>query len=128
MRLVLLPQAVKIMLPAIISQMVVALKDTSLGAYIVAPGLTKVGEQIEDEFGNTMQTAIVLALLYILTNLVLTWIATLIQRRLIGETKPIDVEDLAGGHAHVPGGPDGAAGPTGPTGSSGSAEQYGEQG
>ena len=30
MNIVLLPQAVKIMIPAIISQMVVALKDTSL--------------------------------------------------------------------------------------------------
>ena len=38
--LVLLPQAVKIMLPAIISQMVVALKDTSLGYAVAAPGLT----------------------------------------------------------------------------------------
>jgi glutamate transport system permease protein len=43
MNTVLLPQAVKIMLPAIISQMVVALKDTSLGYYILAPGLTAVG-------------------------------------------------------------------------------------
>ena len=34
MNIVLLPQAVKIMLPAIISQCVVALKDTSLGFYI----------------------------------------------------------------------------------------------
>ena len=43
MTIVLLPQAVKIMLPALISQLVVALKDTSLGAYILAPGLTYVG-------------------------------------------------------------------------------------
>ena len=46
MNIVLLPQAVKIMLPAIISQCVVALKDTSLGYAIVAPGLTTVGKQI----------------------------------------------------------------------------------
>ena len=102
MRLVLFPQAVKIMLPAIISQLVVALKDTSLGAYILAPGLTKIGEQIEDEFGNTMQVAIVLAALYILTNLLLTWIATLVQRKLIGDNKPIDVEDLAGHQTEGP--------------------------
>ena len=38
MRIILLPQAVKIMLPAIISQCIVALKDTSLGFYILAPG------------------------------------------------------------------------------------------
>ena len=44
-RIILLPQAVKIMLPAIISQMVVALKDTSLGYAVAAPGLTEIGER-----------------------------------------------------------------------------------
>jgi len=97
MRLVLLPQAVKIMLPAIISQLVVALKDTSLGAYILSPGLTKVGAAIEDEFrATTVQTAIVLALLYILTNLLLTWIATWVQHRLVGERSPLDVTSIPG--------------------------------
>jgi glutamate transport system permease protein len=90
-RVVLLPQAVKIMLPAIISQMVVALKDTSLGYYIVAPGLTFVGKQIYTEFGNQLQTVIVVAALYILANLVLTWIATWVQRRFVGEKKPLEV-------------------------------------
>ena len=40
MRIILIPQAVKIMLPALISQAIVALKDTSLGYAILAPGLT----------------------------------------------------------------------------------------
>jgi len=44
--IVLLPQAVKIMVPAIISQCVVVLKDTSLGYAVAAPGLTQVGEAI----------------------------------------------------------------------------------
>ena len=44
MRIILLPQAVKIMLPAIISQCIVALKDTSLGFYILAPVLTSTGQ------------------------------------------------------------------------------------
>jgi glutamate transport system permease protein len=93
MRLVLLPQAVKIMLPAIISQMVVALKDTSLGFYIGAPGLTAVGKAIYGQFHNQMQTVIVLAALYVAVNLVLTWVATLIQRRLVGEQKPLEVTE-----------------------------------
>jgi glutamate transport system permease protein len=97
MTLVLLPQAVKIMLPAIISQLVVALKDTSLGAYIIAPGLTKVGEQIDDEFRvTTLQTAMVLAALYILTNLALTWLATKVQHRLVGERSPLDTTAIPG--------------------------------
>ncbi len=88
MAIVLLPQAVKIMLPAIISQMVVALKDTSLGYYIVAPGLTAVGKAIYTQFGNQFQTVIVVASLYILANLVLTAVATWVQHRIMGTKKP----------------------------------------
>lgn len=96
MTIILLPQAVKIMLPAIISQMVVALKDTSLGYYITAPGLTFVGKQIYGEFDNQLQTVIVLAALYIAVNLVLTWIATLVQRRFVGEKQPLEVTEVGG--------------------------------
>jgi glutamate transport system permease protein len=88
---VLLPQGVKIMLPAIISQCVVALKDTSLGYAILAPGLTAVGKAIFQQFSNQLQTAIVLAAIYVAANLVLTWIATWVQRRLVGERKPLEV-------------------------------------
>ncbi|HLN77939.1 MAG TPA: amino acid ABC transporter permease [Nocardioidaceae bacterium] len=93
MNIVLLPQAVKIMLPAIISQMVVALKDTSLGYYILAPGLTAVGKQIYGQFFNQFQTAIVLASIYIVVNLILTWIATWVQRKLVGEKQPMLVSE-----------------------------------
>jgi glutamate transport system permease protein len=91
MTTVLLPQAVKIMLPAIISQMVVALKDTSLGYYILAPGLTAVGKPIYLEFSNQVPTAIVITGIYVAVNLVLTWVATLVQKRLVGEKKVLDV-------------------------------------
>jgi len=86
-----LPQAVRIMLPALVSQCVVALKDTSLGYYIVAPGLTAVGKQIYLEFFNQVPTAIVLAALYIACNLLLTALATWLQRRYVGERSPVDV-------------------------------------
>jgi glutamate transport system permease protein len=88
---VLMPQGVKIMLPAIISQCVVALKDTSLGFYVLAPGLTRVGKSIYTEFANQVQTAIVIAALYILVNLVLSWVATWAQRRFVGDKKPLEV-------------------------------------
>ena len=94
MTLVLLPQAVKIMLPAIISQLVVALKDTSLGYVILAPGLTFIGKQIYGEFKNQFQVAIVLAALYIIVNLILTYIATRVQKRLVGDTtSPVPLAD-----------------------------------
>jgi glutamate transport system permease protein len=91
MTAVLLPQAVKIMLPAIISQMVVALKDTSLGYYILAPGLTAVAKPIYLEFDNQVPTAIVITALYVVVNLILTWVATKVQKRLVGEKNPLDL-------------------------------------
>lgn len=90
---ILMPQGVKIMLPAIISQCVVALKDTSLGYYIVAPGLTWVAKAIYGEFTNQVPTAIVLAAMYIVTNLVLTWVATWAQRRFVGEHEVVVADD-----------------------------------
>jgi glutamate transport system permease protein len=100
MNIILLPQAVKIMLPSIISQCVVALKDTSLGYYILAPGLTAVGKAIYTEFQNQVQTAIVVAGIYVAVNLVLTAIATWVQRKYVGENKlsvPMVGQDAAGG-------------------------------
>lgn len=88
---VLLPQGVKIMLPSIISQMVVALKDTSLGYYILAPGLTAVAKPIYLEFGNQVPTAIVITAIYVAINLMLTLLATIAQKRLIGEKKELFV-------------------------------------
>jgi len=92
MNLIQLPQAVKIMLPAIISQCVVALKDTALGQYILAPGLTAVAKQIYLGFGNRIPTIIVVAAMYIVVNLILTWVATLAQKKFVGDKKkPLEI-------------------------------------
>lgn len=98
MRIVLIPQAVKIMLPAMISQTIVALKDTSLGYAILAPGLTYAGKLVFGEFRNIIQTGLVLAAVYITLNLLLSWLATWAQRRFAGERK-IDVTTVGAGLA-----------------------------
>lgn len=94
-QIVLLPQALRIMLPAIISQTVVALKDTSLGYAILAPGLTIAGKLVFGEFRNTLQTAFVLAVIYIIANLALTYLATWAQKKYAGEKK-IEVSAVGG--------------------------------
>jgi glutamate transport system permease protein len=96
MTLIQLPQAVKIMLPAIISQCVVALKDTALGFYIAAPGLTIVGRQIYLGFANRIPAIFVIAAIYILVNLMLTWLATVAQRKYVGERKPLEIPMVGG--------------------------------
>jgi len=100
MNIVLLPQAVKIMLPSLISQCVVALKDTSLGFAIGAPGLTYVGKQIYTEFQDQVQAAIVVTAMYVVVNLILTAIATWLQKKYVSEKNPLEltrVGNLDGG-------------------------------
>ncbi len=89
--IVLMPQAVKIMIPAIISQCVVALKDTSLGYAILATGLTSVARPLYTQFQNHVPVYIVIALIYIAVNLVLTALATYAQKRFVGEKKVLEV-------------------------------------
>ncbi len=83
--LILLPQAVRIMLPSIVSQCVVALKDTSLGYAVAAPGLVLLMTRIGQQFGNQLPTYLVTAVLYVLMCSTLTAIATWTQRRFTGQ-------------------------------------------
>jgi glutamate transport system permease protein len=80
-RLILVPQAVRIMLPAIVSQMVVLLKDSALGFIVAYPELLRSGRRIYTNIGNIIPTAIVIAAIYITINLMLTAVATYLERR-----------------------------------------------
>jgi glutamate transport system permease protein len=91
MTVVLLPQAVKIMIPAIISQMVVALKDTSLGYAVAGLGLTRIAKPIYQQFGNHVPTIIVITAMYVVINLMLTWLAIWVQKKFVGEKKVLEV-------------------------------------
>ena len=81
LRLVLLPQAVRVMLPALISQLVVLLKDTSLGFVISYPELLRTGQQLVQVLDNPLQLFVLIAIIYILINLVLSSIATVLEGR-----------------------------------------------
>lgn len=82
MRTILLPQAVTVMLPAIISQMVVALKDSALGYLIGYVEIVRSGQQLGAFFGNYLPALIVVAVIMIVLNSTLTWFATWLERRL----------------------------------------------
>ncbi|MCF6507501.1 amino acid ABC transporter permease [Blastococcus sp. MG754426] len=82
MRIVLLPQAFRTMLPAIISQLIVVLKDTSLVTFIANfDELLSQGESIQRNLGNPIQTFFVIAVLYIAINYALGRLAQWIQAR-----------------------------------------------
>lgn len=84
MTLVLLPQAVRSMLPAIISQLVVLLKDTALGFILTYNELLYVAKQIGGrgafDFPYVL-TYLIVAAVYIATCIVLSLLATWLERR-----------------------------------------------
>jgi glutamate transport system permease protein len=81
-RLVLLPQAFRIMLPALISQLVVVLKDTSLGFIISYEELLNVARQLTQVLHNPLQMYFVVGVFFILVNYTLSKLAGYTQRRL----------------------------------------------
>ena len=99
MRTVLLPQAFRTMLPALISQLVVVLKDTSLagllGFYIE---LLKRANLLASNLDNPLQALFVAGVIYILINYGLSRLATWLERRLSraqgGEAAMQEVEQV----------------------------------
>lgn len=82
-RLVLLPQGVRAMLPAIVSQLVILLKDTALGSIISFNELLYVGRQMggRPEFGFPfVPSYIVVAAIYIGICGLLTFVAHRLER------------------------------------------------
>jgi glutamate transport system permease protein len=82
MRLVLLPQAITAMLPALISQLVVVLKDTAIGYQISYLELVRQGTIIGAQYGNYVAALAVIAVLMIAVNVALSWLAVRVERRL----------------------------------------------
>ena len=82
MTIVLAPQAVRFMLPAIISQCVVVLKDTSLGYIVAYPELLRQAKSIATYVGSSLVTYIVIALVYVVMNSILSTLAYWLERRL----------------------------------------------
>lgn len=89
MRLVLLPQAVRIMLPALISQLVVILKDTSLAAVLgIYTELLRQANLIALNLDNPIQILTVVGLIFIAMNYTLSRAARYAERRLSRATSP----------------------------------------
>ncbi|HEU4947422.1 MAG TPA: amino acid ABC transporter permease [Kribbella sp.] len=108
MRLVLLPQAITAMLPAIVGQLVVILKDTALGYIITYEELLRKAEQIGNYKSNLLPALIFVGALYILMNYLLSLVANKVEQRTrrrarsAGGTIPPDQLDQATAQATVP--------------------------
>lgn len=97
---ILAPQALRSMLPAIVSQCVVALKDTALGFVIGSSGIVKVGGQIyiSPIYNNPLAVGLVLAAVFIVINYSLSRLAVYLESRMRRQgTKALHLVDAGGG-------------------------------
>ena len=116
MTLVLLPQAVRRMLPVLIAQLVVLLKDSSLGFIVGYFELLRQARSLVEffnfRFGDqyTFQLYVAAAVIYIVVNLLLSALARYVERRTRRNAKvaatadvelPADVQ-MGGGGGAVP--------------------------
>ena len=79
---ILLPQAVAAMLPALISQLVIALKDTALGYMILYVEVVRSGLMSASYYRNYLPALVVVAIIMIIINFGLSRLAERIERQL----------------------------------------------
>lgn len=96
-----LPQAVRIMLPSLIAQLIVLLKDSSLGFIVGYPELLKSIQNNVQYFGNRYYVALFVVglVLFLAVNLSLSALARRLQRRSPGARRLDAAPAGAGGGA-----------------------------
>jgi glutamate transport system permease protein len=82
MRQVLVPQSVTIMLPAIVSQCVIVLKDTALGVFIAYGDLVRQVQLIAEFVNHAIVPLCLAALIFIIINYSLSRFASWLEARL----------------------------------------------
>lgn len=82
MRLIILPQAAKNVIPALGNELIVLVKETSVFGYIGGTDLTKVGEQMRAKTYVVVLPLLIVALMYYIVIKLLTILMQRIERRL----------------------------------------------
>ncbi|GAA3900242.1 amino acid ABC transporter permease [Microbacterium invictum] len=99
MRLILMPQAIRAMMPVIIAQLVVTLKDTALGFIITYPELLYYAKTLGSnaQFGSPLiPSAIVAGSIYIAMCLALSYLAYRVEKGLRRSDKATGLEPTDG--------------------------------
>ncbi|GAA2221798.1 amino acid ABC transporter permease [Promicromonospora sukumoe] len=113
LRSIQLPQALVAMLPAIVSQLVVVLKDSALGQIILYPELLRSAQILSSKEQNPLQALVVVAIVFIIINWLLTFAAHRLAKLLSSRTAGATVEGTGIGNPTAAGGfVGGGPGPT----------------
>ena len=81
MRLIVIPQAVRTMIPSIINQFIITLKDTSILSVIGFPELTNVGKTIMGNTFKNLQTWAIVGVMYLVVITILSKVAKKVEGR-----------------------------------------------
>ncbi len=79
---IIIPQVLKNVLPALLNEFIALLKETSVAGYVGVVDLTRAGNAIRGATFSAFMPLIAVALIYLVIVMLLTWIVSLIERRL----------------------------------------------
>ena len=82
MRYIIIPQALKNVLPALANEFIVLLKETSVAGYVSVEDLTKGGDIIRGRTYSAFMPLIAVALIYLVLVMFFTWLVGKLERRL----------------------------------------------
>ena len=87
MHRVVMPQAIRTMIPSIINQFIITLKDTSILSVIGFPELVNTAKNVVADTFLSFQTWGIVAIMYLIVILLLQWAAKVLERRLKYESR-----------------------------------------
>ena len=79
---VILPQAMKNILPAIGNEMIALLKETAVAGYVAVQDLTRAGNLIRNNTFDAFNPLMVVALTYLIIVVALTWLLSRLEKQL----------------------------------------------
>lgn len=82
MRLVVMPQVIRLLVPALVNGLVTVLKDTTLGYVVSYPELMRTAQNLTANLHLLIQTYLIAALIYVVVNALLSQLAHYLERRL----------------------------------------------
>jgi glutamine transport system permease protein len=82
MRKVILPQAIRTMIPAIVNQCIITLKDSSILSVIGMAELTQVGKLIIANNLESFRMWLIVGIMYFIIIMILSWVSKHIEKRL----------------------------------------------
>lgn len=82
MRFIIIPQVFKVVLPTLMNELIVLVKETSVAGYVAVMDLTKAGDIIRGRTYSAFMPLIAVAVIYLVIVIILTKLGNIVERRL----------------------------------------------